>query len=157
MNYNYINEIAVFLANEKLAWHDWQDSGIQYWHPECLQYYIIRYHVNYDYVYGFVMANSPSEACNKFLCCGGTQEKIKNKCEELKSLLLAKNRKYGNSALEPCRIFSRANAVEQILVRIDDKLNRIKNRQDDEDEDVIMDLAGYLILLMIAREKEGEK
>ena len=79
------------------------------------------------------------------------------KCNELLELLLAKNRKYGNSALEPCRIFSRANAVEQILVRIDDKLNRIKNRQDDEDEDVIMDLAGYLILLMIAREKKGER
>lgn len=86
------------------------------------------------------------------------QEKIIDKCNELKQLLLEKNRKYGNSALEPCRIFSRANAVEQILVRIDDKLNRIKNRQNNEDEDVVMDLAGYLILLMIAREqKEGGK
>ena len=84
------------------------------------------------------------------------QEKIEAKCEELKELLLEKNRKYGNSALEPIRIFSRADAVEQILVRIDDKLNRIRNRQNDEDEDVVMDLAGYLILLMIAREKEKE-
>ncbi|MBQ9335824.1 MAG: hypothetical protein IJS14_00820 [Lentisphaeria bacterium] len=67
-------------------------------------------------------------------------------------MLLEKNRKYGDSALNPCRVFSRANAVEQILVRIDDKLNRIKNRQNDEDEDVVMDLAGYLILLMIAKE-----
>lgn len=82
------------------------------------------------------------------------QEKIIDKCNELQQLLLEKNRKYGDSALNPCRVFSRANAEEQILVRIDDKLNRIKNRQDDEDEDVIMDLAGYLILLMIAREKE---
>lgn len=79
------------------------------------------------------------------------------KCNALADMLLEKNRKYGNSALEPCRIFSRANAVEQILVRIDDKLNRIKNRQNDEDEDVIMDLAGYLILLMIAREKETDR
>ena len=52
--------------------------------------------------------------------------------------------------------------MEQILVRIDDKLNRIRNRQNDEDEDVVMDLAGYLILLMIARkgqnhETNGEK
>lgn len=83
------------------------------------------------------------------------QLKIIDKCNELKQLLLEKNRKYANSALEPARIFSRANTVEQILVRIDDKLNRIKNRQDDEDEDVIMDLAGYLILLMIAKEKDG--
>lgn len=85
------------------------------------------------------------------------QLKIEQKCDEIKKLLIEKNRKYGNSALEPCRIFSKANTVEQILVRIDDKLNRVKNRQDDEDEDVIMDLAGYLILLMIARKKEGGK
>ena len=82
---------------------------------------------------------------------------IRVKCNALADMLLEKNRKYGNSALEPCRIFSRANAEEQILVRIDDKLNRIRNRQNDEDEDVIMDLAGYLILLMIAREKETDR
>ena len=29
------------------------------------------------------------------------------------------------SALKPCRVFSKASAVEQLLVRIDDKLNRI--------------------------------
>ena len=29
-----------------------------------------------------------------------TQERIANKCDELKALLLEKNRKYGNSALE---------------------------------------------------------
>ena len=76
---------------------------------------------------------------------------IAKKCDELKELLIEKNRKYGDSALNPCRVFSKASSVEQILVRIDDKLNRIKNRQSDEDEDVIMDLAGYLILLMIAK------
>ena len=36
-----------------------------------------------------------------------------------------KNRKYGNSALKPNRIFSKCSATEQLLVRIDDKLNRI--------------------------------
>lgn len=84
------------------------------------------------------------------------QLKIEQKCDEIKQLLIEKNRKYGNSALEPCRIFSKANSVEQILVRIDDKLNRIRNRQNDEDEDVVKDLVGYLILLMIAREKIQE-
>ena len=82
---------------------------------------------------------------------------IIEKCDELKAMLLEKNRKYGNSALEPARIFSKASAVEQILVRIDDKLNRIKNRQNDEDEDVIMDLAGYLILLMVAKDGDSGK
>lgn len=73
-------------------------------------------------------------------------------CDEVKDLLLEKNRKYGDSALNPTRIFSNANAVEQILVRIDDKLNRIKQGAGllANDEDVIMDLIGYLVLLKIA-------
>lgn len=82
-----------------------------------------------------------------------TADQIALKCAELCEMLLEKNRKYGDSALTPCRVFSKANPVEQILVRIDDKLNRIKNRQDDDDEDAVMDLAGYLVLLMIARER----
>ena len=67
-------------------------------------------------------------------------------------MLIEKNRKYGNSALKPQRIFSKASAVEQIKVRIDDKLSRMKNQQDDDDEDVTSDLIGYLILLKIAKE-----
>ena len=48
------------------------------------------------------------------------QFKISTICDEIKNLLLEKNAKYGNSALDPVRIFSRASAEEQILVRIDD-------------------------------------
>lgn len=81
-----------------------------------------------------------------------SQALIVKKCEELKELLLEKNRKYGDSAINPCRVFSKASATEQILVRMDDKINRIKNRQNDEDEDVIKDLAGYCILYMVAKE-----
>jgi len=81
-----------------------------------------------------------------------TQTHISMICDEVKDLLLEKNRKYGDSALNPTRIFSKANAVEQILVRIDDKLNRIKQGAGllANDEDVIMDLIGYLVLLKIA-------
>lgn len=86
-----------------------------------------------------------------------TQELIASKCDELKELLLEKNRKYGDSALNPIRVFSKANAMEQILVRMDDKLNRIKNRQNDEDEDVIKDLAGYLVLYMVAKDMNKQE
>ena len=71
-------------------------------------------------------------------------------CDEIKNFLLEKNRKYGDSALNPARIMSRADSVEQIKVRIDDKLNRIKNAQTDEDEDVVKDLLGYLVILRVA-------
>lgn len=70
---------------------------------------------------------------------------------EVNDLLIAKNRKYGNSALEPKRIFSRASPIEQIKVRLDDKLSRLAAQEDDEDEDVLMDLLGYLVLLRIAQ------
>lgn len=78
-------------------------------------------------------------------------------CDSVKEMLLEKNRKYGNSALNPCRLFSKADSVEQLKVRIDDKINRIKNEQNDEDEDVVKDLIGYLVLLIIARENNNAK
>lgn len=64
-------------------------------------------------------------------------------------LLLEKNRKYGDSAASPSRIFSKANASEQILVRIDDKLSRIRTSgyRPSKDEDTADDLIGYLALL----------
>lgn len=61
-------------------------------------------------------------------------------------MLVEKNKKYGNSAIQPKRIFSKASPVEQINVRIDDKLSRIANQQVNEDEDAEFDLIGYLIL-----------
>lgn len=75
----------------------------------------------------------------------------------LKDLLLEKNRKYGNSALNPIRIFSHADATEQIRVRIDDKIARVQSGQLDEDEDVIIDLMGYLVLYLISLRKSLKK
>lgn len=78
------------------------------------------------------------------------QALIVEECDSLKALLLAKNAAYGNSALEPLRVFSKASPVEQILVRIDDKLSRLA-RGANAGEDVERDLAGYLVLLAVAR------
>ena len=65
--------------------------------------------------------------------------------------------KYGDSALNPIRIMSQASNIEQILVRIDDKLNRLKQGQNllFDDEDVIMDLIGYYVLLKIAIDRDS--
>jgi hypothetical protein len=79
-----------------------------------------------------------------------SQAKIIQVCDGIKELLLKKNRKYGDSALNPVRIFSKADSAEAIRVRIDDKLSRIQSGQCDEDEDVIDDLIGYLVLYKIA-------
>ncbi len=65
-------------------------------------------------------------------------------------MLKKKNAAYGDSALSPVRIFSKADPVEQILVRIDDKLSRLA-RGMAAGEDVEDDLMGYLVLLKIAK------
>lgn len=81
-----------------------------------------------------------------------TQTHIAMVCDDIKNLLIEKNQKYGDSALNPARVFSQASPVEQILVRIDDKINRISQGAGliANDEDVISDLIGYLVLLKIA-------
>lgn len=68
--------------------------------------------------------------------------------DEVKEVLATKNRKYGNSVFEPTRIFSKADASEQIRVRVDDKLTRIRTSGLHlEDEDTLLDLVGYLACL----------
>ena len=77
---------------------------------------------------------------------------------EIRELLITKNLKYGNSALEPLGVFSKLSAKEGLLVRIDDKLKRIKNGSlEKDDEDVINDLIGYLVLLKIQGQEERYK
>ena len=68
---------------------------------------------------------------------------------ELRALLIAKNNAYGDSALSPVRVFSRADPVEQIRVRLDDKLSRLMRGQD-AGEDTRLDFLGYLVLERIA-------
>ena len=88
-----------------------------------------------------------------------SEMKISGVCDDIKELLINKNRKYGNTDLKPCRVFSKASAVEQLLVRIDDKLNRIMQGAGllADDEDVVNDLIGYLVLLKIGMNDEKNK
>ena len=84
------------------------------------------------------------------------QENIVGVCIQVCEMLLEKNRKYGNSALNPVRIFSKASPLEQIKVRLDDKLSRLRSEQPDEDEDVINDIIGYCILFKVASKQMKE-
>jgi hypothetical protein len=79
---------------------------------------------------------------------------ITAECDTIRDMLLAKNAAHGDSALSPRRIFSRADAIEQIKVRIDDKLSRIATMGPEPTiEDTVADLIGYLVLLRIARRR----
>ncbi|NBW57849.1 hypothetical protein EBR43_08705 [bacterium] len=77
--------------------------------------------------------------------------KIWAACHEIAKMLVDKNISYGDSALDPVRIFSKADPREQLHVRIDDKLNRLMKGTDYPGDNDIDDLIGYLILLKIAK------
>lgn len=85
-----------------------------------------------------------------------TQKLIVEKCDELKELLLSKNRKYGNAVMEPVQVFSSDDPVRVINSRIDEKLTRVAQRADDEDEDPEWDICGYLILKKVAQTIQRE-
>ena len=80
--------------------------------------------------------------------------KVEKICSGIANMLKQKNKSYGNSALDPVRVFSQASAREQLFVRIDDKLSRIKRGNNNFNEDTVKDLIGYLVILLIS---EGKK
>jgi len=77
--------------------------------------------------------------------------KIIHQALEIAELLINKNISYGSSFDSPINIFSKNTAEEQLYVRIDDKLNRIKKGKEYASEDTILDLIGYLVLLRIVK------
>jgi hypothetical protein len=84
-----------------------------------------------------------------------SKENIIRVTTDIREMLLKKNKAYGDSALDPIGIFNKGTATDSLCARIDDKLARIKNRGlNDDTEDTLFDLCGYLILLIIAKEKE---
>jgi hypothetical protein len=83
-----------------------------------------------------------------------TEEAITKEMSSIEKMLIDKNRAYGDSALEPVRVFSKSKTIEQLYVRIDDKLSRVEGGHEYPGDDTIKDLIGYLVLLLIAKERE---
>lgn len=80
-----------------------------------------------------------------------SQEMIVRACRGLENFLLSKNEKYHNSIYKPLRLLARDAEVDLLIrARIDDKISRIAYGQPG-DEDVILDLTGYLVLLLAFR------
>jgi hypothetical protein len=77
-----------------------------------------------------------------------TQEKIELLFDNFKEFLKEKNKRYGDSALNPIQIFSKKDVDTQICNRLDDKLSRIRNSITLQKND-ISDVFGYIALLMI--------
>ena len=80
-----------------------------------------------------------------------TEQLIEEMCESMKNLLIQKNRDYGDSATNPSNVFSDGSPIESLCARIDDKIMRIKNKGiNDQTEDTVDDLIGYLLLLKMS-------
>ena len=78
-------------------------------------------------------------------------EKLDIEVKVISDLLKEKNKAYGDTALNPTNVFSKLSATEAICARLDDKLARIKNKGiNDETEDTVDDLIGYLLLLKMS-------
>jgi len=87
-----------------------------------------------------------------------TEDLIIKVTEEMRDLLIKKNRAYGDSATNPSNVFSKGSPIDSICARIDDKLMRIQNKGlNDKTEDTVSDLIGYLILLKVAMFKEKDE
>lgn len=67
-------------------------------------------------------------------------------------IVIQKNLAYGDSALNPIRVFSRADRMEQLYTRLDDKLSRVQKGHEYPGDDTIRDIIGYCTLILIARE-----
>ena len=80
-----------------------------------------------------------------------SQQKICDVLDGMKDLLLDKNRKYGDSALHPKNTFYKGDSTNSILIRLDDKLGRIKNNNEEKPRmNDICDLIGYETLLLVS-------
>lgn len=80
-----------------------------------------------------------------------SKEKIIEIMDSMKDLLLYKNEKYGDSALSPNNIFYKGDSTNSILIRLDDKIGRIKNNPDSLPRmNDVCDIIGYCVLLLVS-------
>lgn len=78
-----------------------------------------------------------------------TDVKIEIVCDQLRQFLQEKNKRYGDSALNPISVFAKdSNALDKLLVRLDDKVSRIMNSVELRKNDC-QDILGYLVLVCI--------
>jgi hypothetical protein len=80
-----------------------------------------------------------------------TQKNIQKVTKSMCHLLIEKNRRYGDAALNPRNIFSRLPAGEAIKIRLDDKLGRIVANEGNPRKNDFSDLIGYLILYCVSQ------
>ena len=80
-----------------------------------------------------------------------TQMKLVDVLDGMKQLLLYKNTKYGDSAINPKKIFYKGDSTNSILIRLDDKIGRVMSNPDDKPRvNDVADIIGYCTLLLVS-------
>lgn len=65
-------------------------------------------------------------------------------------LLIEKNKKYGDAILNPKRFFCKDVSIQDVILsRLDEKISRRIQDDNNEDEDILTDIIGYLVFLNI--------
>lgn len=86
-----------------------------------------------------------------------TQQKLVDVLDGMKNLLLYKNRKYGDSAINPKKIFYKGDSTNSILIRLDDKIGRVMSNPDDKPRvNDVADIIGYCTLLLVSMNVTSE-
>ena len=86
-----------------------------------------------------------------------TQQKICEIMGAMKDLLLYKNQKYGDSAINPKKIFYKGDSTNSILIRLDDKIGRVMSNTEDKPRvNDVCDIIGYCTLLLISMNVTAE-
>lgn len=80
------------------------------------------------------------------------EQNVRRITDQIADLLIAKNKAYGDAALNPIRVFSKSDRMEQLYTRLDDKLSRVQKGHEYPGDDTIRDIIGYCTLILIARE-----
>ena len=80
-----------------------------------------------------------------------TQQKIKDILSGMTDLLLYKNRKYGDSAINPKKIFYKGDSTNSIRIRLDDKIGRVMSNTEEKPRvNDVADIIGYCTLLLVS-------
>lgn len=80
-----------------------------------------------------------------------TQQKIHEVLGAMTDLLLYKNQKYGDSAINPKKIFYKGDSTNSILIRLDDKIGRVMSNTEEKPRvNDVADIIGYCTLLLIS-------
>lgn len=91
-----------------------------------------------------------------------TETEIKRICKALEDTLLRKNADYGNSSQRAPILTPRLSAQDALKVRLSDKIARFiqleqsgATRVNESLDDTLLDMAGYCVLLLIARKEKS--